>query len=160
MTRNVLVILALILIAVALYNEVSQMQHRIERLEAKSQPNGSLKDQMLCAQQAERAFQAFQADTHRHPGGDSSEMASFFSHYQPFSRRCFVEIDRSLNNSLGPFNNRYISDAIDGDLLGTYVVEDGVKPDTLQCRVTGPDRHTVACKSEDEFNALSRQYMQ
>jgi hypothetical protein len=170
MTRNVLVIIVLIVSALAIYNEFSQKQQqtaKVKELEAKLQKlsatvvpqNGSLKDQMLCAGQAERVFEAFKGDTHRHPGGDSSETASFFSHYQPSSGRCFVEIDRSLNNSAGLFHNRYISDAIGGDLLGTYVMEDAVKPLTVQCRVTGPDRHTVDCESEDEFNALAGQYM-
>lgn len=177
MTRLIVLTILVILMTALIYNGFRQRQSRIEQqsakineLEAKLQKatatvvpqNGSLKDQMVCAQQAERAFQSSQRTTNT--TGLHLIETHFISHYQPATNRCFVEADASFLSKDGTMTvDRFVSDAIGGDLLGTYMWVNknkkywAVKP--MMCDMIEASGQTKYCQSDDEFTELARQYM-
>lgn len=169
--RTLVVAISLVLFGGVTY-EVSQAERRIEQqstkireLEAKLRTatatirphNGSLKDQILCAQQAERAFRSAQDSS------DPRGLDYFVSHYEPASTQCFVEIDRWSISKGTSIVTRSISNAISGEPLGTYGWANKgkkyweVKP--TMCEVIDRNGHTKYCESDDEFTELARQYM-
>lgn len=177
MTRNSVVIVVLILATVGVYIYISQYQHRIEQQSAKinelegklktasaplAPPNGSLRDQMLCAQQAERAFESDQRTANTKDLHLIS--AHFVSHYQPSSNRCFVETDSTYISKDKSFTvTRDVSDAISGDLLGMYIWVNKdkkyweVKP--TMCDMIDQNGDKTYCQSDDEFTQLAAHYM-
>jgi hypothetical protein len=153
------------LIAAIVYSEVHQrsqidQQHgRIKELEAKLQTatapqHASLEDQIVCAKQAERAFQS---DQHSSSQKRFVE-AHFISHYQSSSGRCFVEIAKSSFKANILIASRSINDAITGDLLGLYIRNSNQNTPGW-CDMIDSNGHEKYCQSGDEFTELAKQYM-
>jgi len=121
-----------------------------------SSQSGSLKDQVFCAQQAEHTFQSDQ----RKANLTGLIESHFVSHFKPSSNRCFVEIETSLISNGKITEQRYVSDAISGDLLGMYstIADEPGRP-PLWCDMIDDSGNTKHCHSDDEFTELARQYM-
>ncbi len=164
-----LVFLVLGLIAVTTYNEARQ-RHQIERqatrikeLEDKwhadtanpTLQNGSLNNQIVCAEQAKRTFESNQ----RSDNQTRIFETHFVSRYQPVGNRCFVEIERSaIGQNRELTIQRYVSDAISGELLGMYI-QSAKEAKPGWCDMIDRDGQTRYCESSDEFTELAEHYM-
>ena len=120
---------------------------------------GSLEDQGKCAKQAAETFKADWGSKKGFPS------PTFQSHYSAKLGRCFVRENVTEMYGHVPSNSAYIVDAFENKTLGKYLWMNTegkqyweVAP--KHCTVTLPTGEEEICHSSDEFDELSKAYME
>jgi len=125
---------------------------------AKSQSN-SLDYQEKCAEQARKTFDDL--------GYKTQKMAGYENHYSAKFGKCFILIE-DTDTTYAPtiWTHRSLLDAYEGKVYGEYSWHTDKKKKywevpPFMCKVVLPStREDHFCKSDDEFQQLTRTYME
>jgi hypothetical protein len=145
----------------ALQEERRLTQQLTTKLSATS-TTASLDLQEKCANQAREEFKREGWEELKSKGG----LNDFSDHFNPKVNKCFVLIESTDPKNDGTvFVSKTLSDAFEGKLYGEYNWKsDKVKKywqvPPFMCKVTLPSGEEKICHSDDEFDALVKQYME
>jgi len=158
--RNAAIVLLIISVVVlglllrsqiaALREQRRQVQELNSKLESLSKTT-SLDLQGKCAQQARERF-TFE-------GFDKHAMANFLSHYNTKLNKCFVQIASTDAKKPTISTYRTVSDAFEGRVLAEYM-KNWKEASPFVCKVTPLSGEERFCHSDEEFDALVKQYME
>jgi hypothetical protein len=162
---NFILGVAVTVLTVTLYRQHSVMREQeslIKRLQTditarESVMAAPLEYQEKCAEQARKAF--------KETGFKPKDMAGYENHYNAKLNKCFIMIENT-DATYAPtiWTHKTLSDAYEGKSYGEYhwhTVKDKkfweVPP--FQCKVLLASGEEHICKSDDEFQELSKFYM-
>ena len=118
---------------------------------------GDLDSQAKCATQAA----LFYANSHIPESG----MNGYVNHFNARLNRCFVSVQvvTALGNEGSFLTDRAVYDAFEGSMVANIQLHSG-DPDqgknrVVECSVTLPSEAQRTCRSEEEFKAMARVYM-
>ncbi|MGH9730452.1 MAG: hypothetical protein ACRD4A_02035 [Candidatus Acidiferrales bacterium] len=135
-----------------------QQRRQVQELTAKLesvQKFAGLQLQEKCAKQAREFLSQF----------ENRDIVEMLNHFNARLNKCFVET-RSVSFTYGRQSaSKVLTDAFEGKDYGGYIfVSTPNKADYLgspvECKVTLPSGDETICHSEDEFDALVKQYME
>ena len=112
----------------------------------------SLDLQVKCSEQAHKTFV------------QSRFNAGYENHYNAKLKKCFIDMQDTTSQGKEYLTNRYVSDAIEGKLYGTYAWHSAHNkkywevPPTI-CEVESLQGEKQRCNSEEEFSKLVQVYM-
>lgn len=142
----------------SLRNVMDGQALRLQQLESAEQrrPVATLETQARCAQQAQSTFNAL---------GWNKELGSLAeNHFNVSLGRCLLKIERTSTIGSTQWTNKSVMDAFEQKVFATYAWKsDAVKKywevPPVMCEVTSTAGKRQPCGSEDEFEALIKQYM-
>jgi Tfp pilus assembly protein PilV len=112
--------------------------------------------QAKCARQAAVMF---------HELGYTMDDSDYVNHYNMKLGRCFMQISKTKMAGTSPSTTKSLSDAFEGKVFGSYLWINTqnkkyweVAP--WECKVTLPSGEEKQCKSSDEYDALSKAYLE
>lgn len=116
----------------------------------------SLEEQGSCARQATSEFS-------RYNSKDPS--ASYQNHFSSNMGRCFMVTATFTADNKGVSTSKILADAFEGKVYGSYlwINNQGKKyweVAPFECKVTMPSGEQKTCKSDDEWEELSKVYME
>lgn len=143
-----------VLLAVALVNSVGIAAQTLP-----AQTHGTLAQQRLCADQADKFFRDLVA-----PGSLKKPidplLASYVDHYDANANICFVAVVRNEPSGKNVVYSITVFDAFEGSSYANYIqtsdrIAGGlpVKP-PVRCSVEPRGQDKITCKSEHEFDTL------
>jgi len=141
---------------------IREQARQIEDLRAKATietKSGSLELQDRCAKQALLEY--------RLEGYEKEKLAAFTNHYNPKVNKCFMRVDNTDTTTQRGIIivSKTLSDAFEHKEYGQYFWRtDGKKKywevEPYMCSVTLPSGEKKTCHSDDEFDTLTKVYME
>jgi len=136
--------------------KISALQNRTAEVKTPP-PTASMELQSQCAKQAAIAF--------KQSGWSTEKLADSTNHYNTRLGKCFVEITNTTIENGHPGHSAIVSDAFEGKVYGSYewinvTNKQFWEVPPTECEVTVPTGETKYCKSSEEFEDLTKIYMQ
>lgn len=128
-----------------------------------AQAHGSLAQQRLCADQANRFFHHLVAPNSPRRTIDPT-LASYVDHYDASAHTCYVAIVQNTPSGKNLLYSTGVFDAFEGTRFASYIqssenIRAGMEVQSpLACSVHPRGQRTIFCKSEGEFNKLLEKY--
>lgn len=151
MTQRLALVCALI-VPIILLGAGCEKADEVKQSQSLQMQNLNLQEK--CAEGAKKYFQ---------DGGFNSTTESFVNHYNTKLNKCFILV-HSLQSQQNYYSDALI-DAFEGLTYARIMVnfKDPLQQKVLECAFYPSsevnDKNVVSCKSQDEFNNLTRSYM-
>jgi len=116
----------------------------------------SLKAQVVCAEQAERAYQAYKNAAF--VPGFKFGSGDYQSHFNTKLNKCLILINQIYQYNGDTMTTAQLSDAFERRVLANYSLS--LKSNTLVCELTPTLDKTANCSSRAEFDAFVAKYME
>ncbi|HEX6494702.1 MAG TPA: hypothetical protein VF018_04415 [Acidobacteriaceae bacterium] len=161
MRNSFVVLLAITVMALAVVihsqsAKIAALQSRTADIKTAPQA-ANMELQSQCAKQAAIAF--------KQSGWSTEKLADSINHYNTVIGKCFVEITNTTIENGHPGHSAIVSDAFEGKVYGSYqwinvTNKQFWEVPPTECEVTMPTGETKYCKSSEEFEDLTKIYMQ
>jgi len=116
----------------------------------------SLKEQEICAKQAEIAYQ-----TYNNAGsvpGSKVESSWHQSHYNKKLNKCLILVDQMYQHNGETSTTAQLFDAFERRVLAKYTLN--LENNSLDCKLTPTLDQRENCSSKNEFDAFVEKYME
>ena len=156
--RNILIgllLVALCVMAIIVNSQSKKLKHFAEK-QNEPPAMASLAVQASCAKQAAEAFKN---------SGYANQLFGYENHFNARLGKCLVLISNTLVNGKQITVGENLSDAFEGRVFGSYIwINPGNKKfwevSPTECYVISPTGERKDCTSSDEFDDLTKTYME